>query len=247
MKKFKSIVTICLVCALCASTALVQPAYAEKANVQKAVESKIAVNKALVTVPTEQKLEGKDNADINLKYDGILVTKKPITIVDVNQTADVVYDNLAGLGDIKYTKAAVIGGKQSNLLAVFVDPDKALTLEKQKGQSVLKILSEKFNLPEFDSTTWRQYSFVTYRYSDDYELVNEGWFHNDQSLWKEFSELESFFDIYGDTFTNEQAQSYIEKGNAEIKSGTANQYSLDAIISIFAVMNRYKKIIGKLL
>lgn len=155
-------------------------------------------------------------------------------MIDVDQIADVNYANLAGLGDIKYTKAAVINGKQSNLLAVFADPKKALDLEKQKNHKILEILSTKFNLPQLSSDNWRQYYFVTERYIDEYNLVTNDWFHGNQDLWREFSELEAFLDIYGDTFSNEQAQNYILSANKGIKSGAVNQFPLDNLISNFS-------------
>lgn len=67
LRSMKSITSLCVTCALRASTALVQSAYAGKSDEQKIPESKVVVNINLVKVSSTQGLEVRENSGIEME------------------------------------------------------------------------------------------------------------------------------------------------------------------------------------
>lgn len=110
-------------------------------------------------------------------------------------------EELDGLGSISIKQKLTDGQNSWYLLPTFDDREEALLVVKKETPSVLSLLSERYGIGEFSSSTWENYRSAIYKMYAEKDCPN--WYVEGN---EEISKLEAFFDIYENDEDNEEIE-----------------------------------------
>ncbi len=155
---------------------------------------------------------------------GRITATEPISLLSKNTKA-AVSPNVQVFDSVVIKNAAVINGKESPLLCTFENPSHAMQVAKERDAEFLQRMKTKWNLEDFDASSWKTYQKHLIPYTGGKLPDDLG----GDKLESQRQEFEGFLAIYGDEELNQKTMRYFRFANFLLQTKLVHQVSLDPV------------------